>query len=285
MIYLSARKEKIITGALAASVIMNFVVHIFIVWRILPFDLFSLRFTAGFFLLLFVCLHGWYRYGRNIMTIYFALTLAITWSAETLSIYTGIPFGSFNYTDLLGEKIGSVPILIFPAYFFNSYLAWTLGGFLAGGKNTRISNSNFWRVPLVASLLMVIWNLGFDPIMSTIEGNWIWHEGGIYFGVPVSNFVGWFITVYLVFQIFALVLLRTEDTEKIDIRPTHWYLFPAMYLIQGMPALFYPFFRDGHAEIYQPVAIIALLTLSAVVITSVIKIRQHIVNKYSSDFN
>jgi hypothetical protein len=43
-----------------------------------------------------------------------------------------------------------------------------------------------------------------DPSWSTLDRAWIWKEGGVYFGVPVSNFFGWFVTGYLYYQAFAL---------------------------------------------------------------------------------
>ena len=167
------------------------------------------------------------------MLIFFSLSFAITWSTESLSIATGFPFGQYAYTDLLGDKLGQVPLMIMPAYFFVGYLAWTMGCMLLGeagffapldahqttfGWRMRIfvwlkirhtiwlKKRNIVLVPLVASVLMVFWNACFDPIMSTVEGNWIWKNGGPYFGVPISNFFGWFVTVYLVFQCFALYL-------------------------------------------------------------------------------
>jgi Carotenoid biosynthesis protein len=45
-------------------------------------------------------------------------------------------------------------------------------------------------------------------MMSTINGNWIWHSGGSYFGVPFVNFLGWYLTVYVYFQIFAVYARR-----------------------------------------------------------------------------
>jgi uncharacterized membrane protein len=53
--------------------------------------------------------------------------------------------------------------------------------------------------PAIASFIMVSWDLTIDPMMSTITGNWVWHNGGSYFGVPVSNFLGWYLTVYVFF--------------------------------------------------------------------------------------
>jgi hypothetical protein len=55
---------------------------------------------------------------------------------------------------------------------------------------------------------MVSWDITIDPMMSTINGSWVWHNGGSYFGVPVSNFLGWYLTVYVFFQCFALYAKR-----------------------------------------------------------------------------
>ena len=39
---------------------------------------------------------------------------------------------------------------------------------------------------------MTAWDLFLDPQMTT-EGYWRWPNGGSYRGVPISNFVGWFV--------------------------------------------------------------------------------------------
>src|SRR5437763_3903071 len=58
---------------------------------------------------------------------------------------------------------------------------------------------------------MVSWDLSFDPINSTIGHLWIWQDGGNYFGVPFSNFMGWFLTVFVFFQLFALYLRGRQN--------------------------------------------------------------------------
>ena len=49
---------------------------------------------------------------------------------------------------------------------------------------------------------------GDGPPFSTLGKAWIWHDGGGYFGVPLSNFLGWYLTVWLFFQAFAVYLYR-----------------------------------------------------------------------------
>jgi uncharacterized membrane protein len=63
---------------------------------------------------------------------------------------------------------------------------------------------------------MVSWDLTIDPMMSTITGNWVWHHGGDYFGVPFANFLGWYLTVYVFYQVFALYARRL-DVARADI--------------------------------------------------------------------
>ena len=273
MYQISEKSEKRLMSVLIGSVVMNLLFFVLLAWGVLPIELNTLRFAGGFFLLIFVWLHGLYHYGWNNMLIFFSITLAITWTFEALSVETGFPFGDFYYTDLLGDKIGAVPILIIPAYFLAGYLAWTLGNLFFGNMTAGIDRQNLIRVPLLSALIMVMWNLSFDPIMSTIEGNWIWKNGGIYFGVPLSNFLGWFITVFLVFQLFSFSLYQSGDLIEPSFKPSHWYLFPAMYIVQGIPSALYPFFRDDHADIYQAIALITVMTmfLTAVACIFVIK--------------
>jgi uncharacterized membrane protein len=276
---LSRKIQNQVTGILLVSVIMNLLISVFLAWGILPVDATTLRFAGGFFLLIFVCLHGYYRYGWNNMVLFFCITLVITWTLESLSIATGIPFGKYHYTEMLGEKIGQVPIIIIPAYFFNGYLAWTLGSLFFGNTGTGIKKRELFLIPLVSSVIMVMWNMCFDPILSTIEGYWVWQDGGIYHGVPVSNFAGWFITVYLVFQVFALYLFRSGDQSEIAISHFHWYLFPVMFMVQGLPFLLYPFFRVDHPEIYRVIALITIMTIFFTAAINIIMIKRRIAQR------
>jgi uncharacterized membrane protein len=78
----------------------------------------------------------------------------------------------------------------------------------------------WFATPVIASFIMVSWDLTIDPMMSTINGSWVWHNGGSYFGVPVSNFLGWYLTVYVFFQCFAFYANRRFVTStKI---PGYW---------------------------------------------------------------
>jgi len=68
-------------------------------------------------------------------------------------------------------------------------------------------------VPIVAVFIMTQWDLVMDAPESTLSKAWIWHEGGSYFGVPLSNFLGWLLTSWLFFQAFALYLHVRFDVQ------------------------------------------------------------------------
>lgn len=262
--YGPADLEKRVRWLLGALIVLNAVAIIFVAGDVHPYDVFALRLTAGIFLMLFVCIHGWYQYGWPSMVIFFCITAVITWLVETIGIATGIPFGTFSYADTLGIKIGEVPLMILPAYFFNGYLAWIMAGLIAGGQLISKKHKPALLVPPLAAMLMVFWNVSFEPIMSTIEGHWIW-SGGTWNGVPLSNFLGWFITSVAFFSAFSFFLYKSGD--KLDawrnnpLKPVHWYFFPLMYLVQGLPGLLHPLFRTGHASIYRSVALATALTI------------------------
>jgi putative membrane protein len=63
-----------------------------------------------------------------------------------------------------------------------------------------------------------------------LDRAWIWQDGGEYFGVPVSNFVGWFLTAYVYYQAFALYC-RTKSTRKPPARTPFWLQAILVYAV------------------------------------------------------
>ena len=180
----------------------------------------------------FALIHGQRRLGARTMLVFFLITFAISWTMETSSIATGFPFGHYHYTDNLGPKLGTVPLLIMPAYFSMCYVSWNLAHVLLDKFNQDGDRLQTLPVPVLAAFIMVMWDLCMDPSRATISQAWIWHDGGSYFGVPFVNFIGWYLTVYLIFQVFALVqskYLTTGIRHSVDGMRTGWMLNVAFY--------------------------------------------------------
>ncbi len=162
----------------------------------------------------FVLLHGAMRYKWGGIITFVVISLVVSNLLENSSILTGFPFGHYHYTDFLGPKLFLVPLLIGPAYIGNGYLAWVLATALVGDVRPKASAFMTFAVPFIASFVMVAWDLSMDPTNSTIRQGWIWEQGGGYFGVPLTNYLGWFFTVYVFYQLFALYLrFRTASVQ------------------------------------------------------------------------
>jgi uncharacterized membrane protein len=177
----------------------------------------------------FTVLHGAKVYRlRGILSFIF-LSLLIGNFLENLSILSGFPFGHYHFTDVMGPKILAVPILLGLAYVGMGYISWTVARVILGDAGEPLTGSRPVTRPLVAAFVMVAWDLSQEAIWSNLLGAWRWHEGGAYFGVPLSNFLGWYLTVYLIYQSFAL-LVRTAGATA-DTR-----LWQAPVLLYGISA-------------------------------------------------
>ena len=156
--------------------------------------------------LAFCLLHGAivYRW-RGILTFIF-LCVAIGNFFENLSIRTGFPFGRYHFTDVMGPKILAVPILLGLAYVGMGYISWTVARVILGDAGESLAGWRMLTRPIVASFLMVAWDLSQEAVWSNLVDGWRWHDGGAFFGVPLSNFLGWYLTVFLIYLSFALIV-------------------------------------------------------------------------------
>ena len=219
----------------------------------------------------FVLFYGAERYGWRGLLIFFAITSVISWSMETLSIATGFPFGYYHYSSQLGPKLGTVPLIIMPAYFGNGFLAWTISHIFLKNLGPGMTRRNLFQVPVVAAFVMVMWDFCIDPVTSTISKDWIWKAGdNFYFGVPVQNYFGWFLTVFLIYQTFAGYLRRRESAEAAgsghgnSLPNSYWLLAPIMFIGTGVPGLVHPFVPalvKAHPEIYWSMFLATLMTM------------------------
>ena len=143
------------------------------------------------FLLAGVADLGWRR------TLLFAAWVwPLAWLAEFSSTRIGVPFGLYHYTGATrGQElfVANVPFMDSLSFTFLAYAAFCLARAALAGR----------RVPapllaLIAGVLMMLLHLVIDP-MAVRGDRWFlgrifyYPHGGVYFGVPLSNFVGWIV--------------------------------------------------------------------------------------------
>jgi putative membrane protein len=120
----------------------------------------------------------------------------MAWLAEVSSTRTGVPFGLYHYTGhTRGQElfVADVPLMDSLSFTFLAYAAFCVARVgLAGRGASRVT------LALGAGLAMTLLDVVIDPI--AVQGErWFlgdlfaYAEPGAYFGVPVSNFVGWLV--------------------------------------------------------------------------------------------
>jgi putative membrane protein len=66
-----------------------------------------------------------------------------------------------------------------------------------------------WRATVLAALLTTATDLVIDPLAANRLGYWKWAETGSYYGIPLVNFAGWFVTALV-----ACHVMRTRPREN-----------------------------------------------------------------------
>ncbi len=166
--------------------------------------------------------HGARRYGWGGIAVYFAIAVVVTNLFENLSIVTGFPFGSYHHTAAMGPKLAHVPIIVGPIFAVAGYLAWALAGVVLGEVFGAAHRGIACARPLIAAFVTTSWDLCVDAIGGTVNRDWVWADGGAWFGVPWLNFFGWMLTMWVIFQLFAVYLARRAPPAAIDARAVYW---------------------------------------------------------------
>ncbi|WP_306052851.1 bisanhydrobacterioruberin hydratase [Natronococcus wangiae] len=127
------------------------------------------------------------RIGRRALGCLGVLT-AYTYAIETVGVRTGWPYGAFEYRIQLGPMLfGEVPLalpLFFVPLVLNAYLLTLL---VLGDR----AESALVRIPTAIAAVVAI-DLVLDPAAVAV-GFWTFASGA-YYGVPLSNYVGWLIS-------------------------------------------------------------------------------------------
>ena len=174
----------------------------------------------------FALVHGARIYGSRGILIFATLCLGVGTLFESVSLRTGFPFGYYRFTDLMGPKLFDLPILLALAYVGMGYLSWILAVVILDCQNEPLSGREIVLLPLAASFVMTAWDFSMEAVWADIDHAWVWRDGGSYYGVPPSNFCGWFLTVYIFYQLFALYL---RNRVTIRSRTSHWRLAILFY--------------------------------------------------------
>jgi len=157
----------------------------------------------------------------------------IAWASEASSIRNGFPYGdyTYRYENMPGELFFfGVPVWDSLSYVFLSFAGYMTALFLRSRWN-RYEPLNIlqrsWKTVLGGAALTMILDIVIDPV-ANLGKHWFlgdiyfYPHGGQYFGVPLSNFAGWFLTALAILAAFRITdslegVPKTLDTVKLGV--------------------------------------------------------------------
>lgn len=200
--------------------------------------------------------HAHYLLGRRTALAFFLTAAVLGWTAEQIGVSTGLVFGPYHYTNVLGHKLGDVPLLIPVIWFMVVYLSYVLSNIIAGdgpaGHYKHISHAVWLSV--LGGLIATAYDLTLDPYMSREPIRaWVWDAGGAFYGIPAQNFRGWLFVAFVIQLIMRLIHRRTGNVGLG--RATNHYL-------AGLPIIFYAILWVSNSISFLPsLQIVSLIAM------------------------
>jgi uncharacterized membrane protein len=173
----------------------------------------------GCFLFLAITNIGWKRTMLFTATAY-TIAFICEWSSAVAG--TGFPFGLYHYIpDTIGKElwIAGVPFMDSLSFTFLSYISWELSTLLLGKLKAnwgdlQVVNGEVirksWPAAFLASFLMMYLDIIIDPV--ALRGDrwflgkiYYYPGGGVYFGVTLANFIGWYIVCFVIIRVHLLL--------------------------------------------------------------------------------
>jgi hypothetical protein len=135
----------------------------------------------------------WWRFGLAA-----ALAFAVVSGGFTAIMDFLSSFAAHNY-----EYPGQSQLWVFTYIFFGWIGTCGTCLFLAEGILVRRGHDLltqprlWWQAPLLTAVIAVVLDLFVDPV-AVKAGYWVWFvPGRVYYGIPLLNFVGWFVLMLL----------------------------------------------------------------------------------------
>lgn len=159
------------------------------------------------------------NFGLRTTILFALLTYAVALGCEWSSVTNGFPFGLYHYVQATRGReiwVAGVPFFDSLSFTFLGFASYTVALLLCAplyrrGWDLRILDTRTLRrsprVWILAALFMVMVDLVVDPLSVLgrrwFLGNIFWYDPpGPYFGVPISNFLGWYFVAAITIAIF-----------------------------------------------------------------------------------
>jgi uncharacterized membrane protein len=179
--------------------------------------------------------------GHSATLKFIAIAVVFGWFAEQMGSSRGWFFGSYTYTEVLGARVGDVPVVIPLMWFALAYAGYVMGNLII--CRSPVVEGRGWPqalfLSLLAAMIVTAFDLGADPYFVFVLKAWIMTKtDGWWFGETMQGFAGWvFVCVCIVaafrWSVRNQTIVAPGDTlsKKLALVPLGIYGFEMLFQI------------------------------------------------------
>jgi uncharacterized membrane protein len=139
--------------------------------------------------------------GRRATWAFAVIAVALGGFAEHMGATRGWFFGDYTYTDVLGPKLGAVPVVIPLMWFGLCQVGFVMASFVLWRAPSPPAPG--WRgkalLALLAAMIVTAFDLGADPYFVYVLKAWtMLKKDGDWFGETVRGFEGWMAVSFVI---------------------------------------------------------------------------------------
>ncbi len=240
-----------------------------------------------FVLLGFYLIAGVFQLGLKRIIAFTILAYFIAFISEYSSTRIGIPYGLYHYTGETHGKelfISNVPFMDSLSYSFLGYFSYSLALLVLSpvtrkGWKFELSLPPWYskKVLFLAAILFVLQDVLIDPV-SLRGSKWFlgqiyyYPEKGIYFGVTLSNFLGWFLVGLAIIYCFQKLDQMMGWSKEFA---GNALMGPVLYFLNMIFILSVTFYIGEYF-----IGLISLFIFSILISITILKVRHAFANKY-----
>jgi len=161
--------------------------------------------------------------------VFLLITSIVGFGMEALGVNTGMIFGNYSYSDILGMKVLNTPLIIGINWFIIIYCT---GMFTTAYENYMLRRLNESGLAITSRLKIISFIVDavflavmFDWIMEPVAvklGYWQWQNNII----PLYNYISWAVVSALL-----LALFRKLNTGRHNIFAVHLFIIQVLFFL------------------------------------------------------
>ncbi|MBI4894513.1 MAG: carotenoid biosynthesis protein [Candidatus Aenigmarchaeota archaeon] len=179
--------------------------------------------------------------GSKKAVVFLVITLSMSFLLELIGITTGYPLGvTYSYDESFSPAtLFGLPVTVPINWAIINILGYSIVTHMLTLSGRNKPNADSRKISLLLlivldGLVVTAMDVVLDPL-KVAQGSWTWAEGGPFYGIPIGNYVGWFVISSVSIGLFRFIEYKRPREEHIlrgtmSVMPSVMYMFIAGYL-------------------------------------------------------